>query len=123
MVNVTPLIKQGTQVVQSYAGGGFTISGERYEGAVIVSAEQTLEWQASTDLSADDFQPLINQASELDVVLLGTGARIKFLSPDVKQALKEKGLNVECMDTPAACRTYNVLVAEGRRVAAALLPV
>jgi len=123
MVNVTPLIKKDAQVIQSYAGGGFKVSGQAYDEAVIVTAENTQKWNTSEARAVQDFQPLIDMKDELDVVLLGTGAKIHFLPPDLKQALKEQGLNVEVMDTGAACRTYNVLMAEGRRVAAALVPV
>ncbi len=124
-MDVTPLIKENAQVIQSYRGGQFRVSGVVYDGAVIVTPSSTVDWafqgEDISDLSEDDFAPLIAQVQEIDVVLLGTGARIAFLKPFLKQALKDKGLNVDVMDTGAACRTYNVLMAEGRRVAAALL--
>ncbi len=125
-MDVTPLIKSGTQVLQGYADGGFKVSGVRYEGAVIVMASGTRGWgvkKAFSELVLEDFQALINQADDIDVVLLGCGGTIAFLPPALRSALKEAGLSVDVMDSGAACRTYNVLVAEGRRVAAALLPV
>lgn len=82
-------------------------------------------WDAAApvkELSVDDFEPLIAMRDEFDVVLMGTGERMSFLQPDLKRELKEKGLHVEVMDSGAACRTYNVLMAEGRRVVAAMLP-
>lgn len=125
-VDVTPLVRDNAQIIQSYAGGSFRVSGRLYEGAVIVAPEHCLSWEVScsaTELSEKDFQPLLEKAQEIDVVLLGTGPAMVFLNPSLKKALKAQGLIVETMDTGAACRTYNVLMAEGRRVAAALLPV
>ena len=125
-MDVTPLIKSDAQVIQSYAGGRFRVSGQVYEGAIIVSPGHTKAWSKSggmSDIVEADFEQLVEDADEIDVVLLGCGARIGFLEQVLKDTLKSKGLNIETMDTGAACRTYNVLMAEGRRVAAALLPV
>ena len=125
-MDVTPLIRKGQQVIQSYAGGRFRVSGALYETSVFVSPSSTDIWGFSggvADLAEGDFQALIDRAAEIDVVLLGCGSRIAFLPPALKKALSEKGLPVEVMDSGAACRTYNVLMAEGRRVVAALLPL
>lgn len=124
-MDITPLIKDNAQVIQSYAGGGFRVSGARYDGPVIVSVGATRSWDvAGKDvkaLSVEDFQVLIGESAQIDVVLLGTGEKMVFPDPAMKKALREHGLMVEVMDTGAACRTYNVLMAEGRRVVAALL--
>lgn len=126
-MDVTPLVKHGAQIIQSYAGGRFRVSGQVFEGAVIVAPSFVESWDVEGDclkaLRSQDFQSLIDQADEIDVVLLGCGARMQFMPVDLKTALKDKGLSVDVMDTGAACRTYNVLMAEGRRVVAALLPV
>lgn len=125
-MDVTPLIKQGQQVIQSYANSGFRVNGERYDGAVIVTPDDCLVWDTKrnvSNLKEIDFEVLLNMAPDIDVVLLGCGKDMEFLPISLKNTLKAKGLNVEVMDTGAACRTYNVLMAEGRRVAAALLPV
>lgn len=124
-MDVTPLVSPGQQIIQSYAGGGFRISGQLYQGSVIVWPEQTDLWACPSfaDVSVSDFSPLYSHDPVPDVVLLGTGGTQQFLPPALRQALREKGLVIEVMDTGAACRTYNVLMAEGRRVAAALLRV
>ncbi|MCB1532581.1 MAG: Mth938-like domain-containing protein [Alphaproteobacteria bacterium] len=126
-MDVTPLIRKDQQVIQSYAGGRFRVSGQVYEVAVIVTPGETLRWdkaaQSVKELTEDDFAQMIERAEEIDVVLLGCGASMTFLDPKLKKALSEKGLSVDIMDTGAACRTYNVLMAEGRRVVAALFPV
>jgi uncharacterized protein len=121
-MDVTPLIREGAQVIQSYAMGTFRVSGKVYEGAILVTPTQTIPWNASTPLKTEAFGPVMDLKDSLDVVLLGTGKTMQFLAPDVRKALKEQGLSVDSMDTGAACRTYNVLMAEGRRVAAVLLP-
>lgn len=124
-MDVTPLVKQGAKIIQSYAGGQFKISGQAYQGAVIVMPDQVLEWAAPVDiahLNESHFTPLAGFG--LDVILLGTGAKIAFPQPSLKTAVKAMGLpGLDTMDTGAACRTYNVLLAEGRRVAALLMPV
>ena len=126
-MDVTPLIRQDQQVIQSYAGGKFKVSNEVYEGAILVMEDKTELWDVAVitdvkDLTPDHFKPLIENADAIDVVLLGSGAVMAFMPKDLKTALKEAGLSVDIMDTGAACRTYNVLMAEGRRVACALLP-
>ncbi len=123
-MDITPLVKAGAQVIQSYASGRFRVSGVVYESALIVTAGQTMVWDIGGDVLAlgeDDFAPLIAIAGEIDVLLLGTGAKMVFLDPALKNTLRDKGLSIDVMDTGAACRTYNVLMAEGRRVAAAVL--
>ncbi len=125
-MDVTPLIPEGRQIIQGYGANGFRVSGVSYDRAVIVTPANTQAWDAPaqfSDLSEKDFSALTDQAGEIDVVLLGSGARGEFFPPKLRDALKGKGLVVEAMDTGAACRTYNVLMAEGRRVAAALMPV
>ena len=124
-MDVTPLVKAGQQIIQSYASGGFKVSGQAYEGAVVVMPEQTFDWAfkgAFADLSIDDFEIILQHQDRLDVVLLGCGPSMAFLPSDLRAALKQRGVSVDVMDTGAACRTVNVLIAEGRRVAAVLLP-
>lgn len=124
-MDVTPLIPEGRQIIQSYGNGAVKVSGVSYPHPVIVLPGRTAAWNAPSafaDLQPSDFAELEAAANDIDVVLLGTGAQGEFFPPKLRAALKEKGLIVEAMDTGAACRTYNVLMAEGRRVAAALIP-
>lgn len=124
-MDVTPLVPEGRQIIQGYHADSFRVSGTSYEGAVIVTPTKTTIWSAPSfnELSEKDFDSLLAQADEIDVVLIGTGAKGEFFPPKLRAVLREKGLVVDVMDTGAACRTYNVLMAEGRRIAAALLPV
>lgn len=128
MVDISPLVRSDAQIIQAYAGGVFKVSGQNYEGAVIVAVDAVAQWSeimdaASDALTLEMFAPLLDQADQIDVVLLGTGEKLHLLPAPLRAALKQAGLTVEVMNTGAACRTYNVLMAEGRRVVAALLPV
>lgn len=125
-MDVTPLIPPGRQIIQRYGADGFKVSGVVHNGAIVVLPEVTKDWpsvKTFDGLSYDSFETLFPLSNEIDVVLLGTGGKSEFFPPKLRQSLKERGLSVEAMDTGAACRTYNVLMAEGRRVAAALLPI
>lgn len=125
-MDVTPLIPEGRQIIQGYSAGAFRVSGHAYDGPIIVSPTETKPWNGPRSfvaLQEKDFDALSEQADTIDVVLLGSGAKGEFFPPALRQALKSKGLSIDAMDTGAACRTYNVLMAEGRRVVAALLPV
>ena len=104
-----------------YGEGFVTINGRRHDANVIVMPERILPWSvAGFDALAEaDFEVFL--ALDLEVLLLGTGARQRFPHPRLTQALARKRVGVEVMDLQAACRTYNILMAEERRVAAALL--
>ncbi|MEM6564233.1 MAG: Mth938-like domain-containing protein [Pseudomonadota bacterium] len=104
--------------VDGYGPGFFRIGGDVIEGAIVVSAHGVRTWGGY-----EDRDPLIALASAADVLFIGTGAEISHLPDDLLRDLERTGLGVEVMASPAACRTYNVLLSEGRRIALALLPV
>ncbi|WP_455373428.1 Mth938-like domain-containing protein [Limibacillus halophilus] len=123
-MDLTPLIPENRKVVESYALRGFKISGEWVEGAVLLLPTQVIPWQASDPhaLTPKDFEPLFEFGEPPEILLIGLGAS-GFLPPkSLREALRAKGPVADAMATGPACRTYNVLMAEGRRVAAALLP-
>lgn len=105
--------------------GWIAINGERRTASVVLTAAgEQRAWNCSRldDLTAAHFASLIEGASVVpELVLFGSGARLRFVHPGLLRALVERGIGVETMDTAAACRTYNILAAEGRRVTAALL--
>jgi len=124
-MDVTPLVKEGLQLIQSYSDTGFKITGTAHEGAVFVMSNETYHWHytgAFQDLSINDLTELTKRKSEIDVFLIGTGKLMKPLPPEIMQFLLSENIYPDVMDTGAACRTFNVLVAEGRRVMAAILP-
>lgn len=112
---------QGRNAITSYGPGVVTINGEAHHASLLVAHDRApIAWPVPTidELKSEHLHGLETNA---DVVLLGTGARQRFPSPDVLRPLIDKRIGVEVMDTAAACRTYNVLLAEGRAVAAALI--
>lgn len=121
-MDVTPLLNAKQKIIQAYSGGRFKISGEYFDGAVIVTPFAVAPWTDAdiSKLSPDAFAHL---GGEVDVLLVGTGKTGALLMPQTRVAFKQAGLSIDMMDTGAACRTFNVLTAEGRRVAAALIPV
>jgi len=126
-MDVTPLIPRGRQIVDGYGEGGFRISGQRVEGSVIVFPDKVAAWAVTeaAALSAGSLEAVsaAGRAGTVELLLIGTGARMTRVDGALRRALRADGVVVEAMDTGAACRTYNVLMAEGRRVAAALIAV
>jgi len=112
---------RGTYLIRSYAPGQLLVGEATLHTSTIVSATTLTAWRPATidDLTEADLEPLYTLAPE--VVLLGTGAQQRFPAATLLAALFSRRVGVEVMDTRAACRTYNVLVAEGRSVAAALM--
>jgi len=104
--------------VQGYGPGFFRIANEVHEGPIIVVPGRVTPWGGY-----DDREALLALAGGIDVLFVGTGAEIAHLPAAFRQPLEDAGIGVECMASPAACRTYNVLLSEGRRVGLALLPV
>lgn len=117
-MRLTELEFDDAQPVQGYGPGFFRITGEAVAAPLIMTASGAGPWAGY-----DDLDTLLAMKGEIDVIFFGTGDEIGYLPSALKEALDEAGIGVEAMNSPAACRTYNVLVSEGRRVAAALLPV
>jgi uncharacterized protein len=124
-MDVTPLVSTGAQLVKGYGDLGFTISGVRHEGSVLVFPMATLPWTVTSmaELTIASLEPFLTAEKRPQVLMLGCGKGMSVVPRDIKAALKAAGIVVEPMDTGAACRTYNVLLTEGRDVAAALIAV
>ncbi|MEP5732376.1 MAG: Mth938-like domain-containing protein [Sulfitobacter sp.] len=106
------------QPVEGYGPGFFRIGGQVIEGAVITGPTGTMVWGGYEDV--DTLLPL---KDEIDVLFVGTGSDVAHLPDTMLETLQNAGIGVEAMASPAACRTYNVLLSEGRRIALALIPV
>ena len=113
---------ENNNLITGYGAGFVEINRQRYTSNLIVMADKLLlDWQATdfASLTAAHFAQIFELKPE--VVLLGTGGKHQFLHPKTVQNLTENSIPVECMTTAAACRTYNILMSEGRNVVAALL--
>lgn len=111
-----------TYLFTAYGDGFVAVNGARHEGSLIVTPQKLFPaWQAADPdaLTRPSFAEL--DGLGLEILLLGTGARQRFPSGRLIQAFASEGVGVEAMDTFAACRTYNILAGEGRKVAAALI--
>lgn len=121
-MELTPVTPSGRQVIESYGPRGFRVTGVVYARAILVFPDATLDWEVEgiETVTAETLRPVIERGGT-EILLLGCGVRMERLPAGLRQALKAAGISLEPMDTGAACRTYNVLLAEDRRVAAALL--
>ena len=111
----------GLQLFSGYGSGYVAVNNVRHEKCVIVTPQQVAEWAVTRfeALSAADFGFIAELKPE--IVILGTGATQRFPPPDLARSLAAIGAGVEIMDSRAACRTYNILATEGRKVVAAIL--
>lgn len=121
-MDVTPLIPAGRQVIESYGTAGFHVSGTAYAGSILVFADSALAWPVASlsEATIERFAPVLTRG-DIEILLLGCGRRMGQVPADLRRALRAGGVVLDTMDTGAACRTYNILLAEERRVAAALI--
>jgi uncharacterized protein len=113
---------ENNNLITGYSADFVEINRQRYTQNLILMADKLiLDWPATdfASLVEAHFAQIINLKPE--VVLLGTGEKHQFLHPKIIQKLTENGIPLECMTTAAACRTYNILMSEGRNVAAMLI--
>jgi uncharacterized protein len=123
-MELTPLVPAGRQVIERYGESGFRVAGVIYRGSVLVFPDCTLPWSAvsASDVTWESLAPIIEHGG-VQILLLGLGRATAAVPHILRTTLHAAGIVLEPMDTGAACRTYNVLVAEDRHVAAALLPL
>ncbi|MBC7405294.1 MAG: Mth938-like domain-containing protein [Cytophaga sp.] len=113
---------QQYQTITAYDENGVELNAQRFENSLIVLPESApVSWPVKhfDQLTAEHFEQIA--ATLPDVVILGTGNKQRFVHPKLIGSLTSKHKGVECMDNQAACRTYNILMAEGRKVALALI--
>ena len=122
-MDLTPAATAGRQIIERYAASGFRVSGVIYYGSVLVFPDLTVAWDAASarDVTWETLAPVIEHGG-VEILLLGFGRATRAVPASLRTALRTARIALEAMDTGAACRTYNVLVAEDRRVAAALIP-
>ncbi|MCY4206869.1 MAG: Mth938-like domain-containing protein [Roseovarius sp.] len=109
---------EGARPIDGYGPGFFRVDGEVAHGPILVTANSASPWRGLEETGM-----LVALAEDIDVLLVGTGAETEHIPNDFRNKLRDAGIGVEAMNSPAACRTFNVLISEGRRIAAALLPI
>ena len=124
-LDLSPVNIEGRNIIQSYGNGKFQISDKEYDHSVLVFPDQIIPWSPidTNNLIVDDFERVLAVKPIVELLLLGCGKTTWFLPLPLRDELKEMGLVLEPMDTGAACRTFNVLLGEDRRIAAALMLV
>lgn len=121
-MDITPLIPKTRQAITGYGDGGFKLGAAMHTGSLLLCESRLQEWKVAS-FSAIDFAALADWCAGQELLLIGTGKSPAILPEGVKQLFRARGIAVEVMDTGAACRTYNVLLSEERKVAAALIAV
>lgn len=111
----------GQNLFTGYGDGFVAVNGARHATHLLVMSDHVVQWNVEgfEALSADTAGDLIAWGAE--IILLGTGASLRFPEPELARRIAAAGIGLEVMDSKAACRTYNVLMAEGRRALAAIL--
>jgi uncharacterized protein len=113
------------QLIESYGDGGFRINGRRHQGSVIVFVERFEPWPVSAmaEATADSLVAVLTAEPPPEFLLLGCGTAMAPVDDGLRRAFASRGIVLEVMDTGAAARTYNMLLNENRRFAAALIAV
>jgi uncharacterized protein len=124
-MDLLPRIPADRQVINAYGDGGFRISGKHWTESVLVFPGQSMPWgiQDISRFSVASIEPTFSMEPAVELLLIGCGPNMTFIDKTLRAEIRARGLVIEALDTGAACRTYNLLMGEGRRVAAALIPV
>jgi uncharacterized protein len=124
-VKLVEQVPEGRQIIQRYGNGGFHVSGRQHKGAILVLADHTVALAAAgpEDLDTAALAEALAPGMAVELLLVGSGLTIRHLPADVRTALQAARIGFDVMNTGAACRTYNLLLSEGRHVAALLFPV
>ena len=111
--------------LDAYGNGGFRFAGTSHRGSLLILSDGVRGWHIEDfcDLTVDDFSQVLAEPDGLEFILLGTGERQRFPSAAIRDAFAGADIGLEVMATGAACRTFNVLLAEERAVGAALIAV
>lgn len=117
-MRLTEISYGSAQPIDGYGPGFFRVGGHVLRGACLITPWDAGHWGGLEDVAA-----ALALRDQIDVLLIGMGAEIAHPPKSFRQTLEEAGMGIEVMNSPAACRTYNVLLSEGRRIAVALLPV
>ncbi len=115
----------GRAPVDAYGNGGFRFADMSHKGSILCLPSGVHGWQAgdAAKLTAGDFQRVLDEADKIEILLVGIGTEPRMLPAELRQLFRNAKISVDAMSTGAAVRTYNVLLAEDRAVAAALVAI
>ena len=124
-LDIIPHKTIGREIIQSYGDYRFRINDKVHDYPILVFPNTTIPWPVKTieDLNLSSISVVKRQQPLPELLLIGCGEKMAFISLDIRDEFKKLGTIIESMDTGAACRTFNVLVAEDRQIAVALIPV
>ena len=124
-LDITPRLPAGRQLIQGYGDGGFRIAGEKYRGPVLILPERTMPWSVldPEGITPDSLAEVKADVISSRILVIGCGSHFVPSPEGLTASLREAAIALAWMDTGAACRTFNVLLIEGRDVAAALIAV
>lgn len=124
-IEIRPAHFPGRAPIDAYGNGGFRFADMSHRGSLLCLPSGIHGWSvdSAAAMTVADFSKIIEQAGEIEVLLVGTGDTMRVLSKELRLALKEAGISVDPMSTGAAVRTYNIMLSEARAVAAALIAV
>jgi uncharacterized protein len=124
-MDITPIIPSGKNIIKAYGNMGFKINDTEYHSSLIVLPNKISAWNITSpaQIAIDPLQFALENAANIEILLIGCGEVHMALPPEISQHFNQMNIGVEIMTTGAACRTYNVLLSEGRDVAAALMAV
>jgi len=116
---------QADTSISAYGDGGFRFGDQRSKGSILITPKGYYPWEVtdSAAITIKSLKSIIDQQDDIDILLIGTGENMAFLTKELRIFLEAENISVDVMSTGAAARTYNILLAEGRKVAAALIAI
>lgn len=122
-MDITPAIPEGRLMVDSYGPGRFKVRGAIHTGSIMLFPTRLEPWSVTgvQDLTLSSLSLVSAEKPKIEVLLLGTGVSMQLVPSALRAEIRAAGIVMDIMDTGAACRTFNILMTEGRRAAAALI--
>lgn len=124
-LDITPLVSDDRLMISSYGDGRFTVNDRKVEGSILLYENKVTPWPVTEakEITLESLQPLLDVADKYDILVIGCGELSQMPPKDLREAVKEKGLVLEWMNSGAAARTFTVLQTEDRRTLAAIIAV
>lgn len=122
-MEITSAIPFGAVLVESYRAGRFRVGGRTHDGSILILPDRVHAWPVGRgdEITEASLAAVLEATKPPELLLIGCGAQTVLLPAALRQRFRSAGIGLDAMATPAACRTFNVLVSEGRAVAAALV--